>query len=187
MRRKDRAMDREYGLKIIDNSDYGVVSMIENRDSTYSLPLSIVRDENTLYFHSAKAGKKVELLEDSSKVSVVFVGKTKIPENFSQKELDEMSKDVSKGVQFISKVFTTEFSSAIVNGQILKVEQREEKIKALKLICEKYTPDKMEYFPIAIKAGLDKVNIYKIEISDITSKRKKYDTNNEEMKWGRME
>lgn len=56
----------------------------------------------------------------------------------------------------------------------------EEKIKALRLICEKYTPTKMAYFPIAIKAGLKRTNIYSIKIEEITAKRKKYDANGQE-------
>ena len=31
----------------------------------------------------------------------------------------------------------------------------------------------MEYFPIAIESGLNITNIYKIEIEEITAKRKK--------------
>lgn len=54
MRRKDRAMNKEFGLKLIDKSDYGVVSMVDSENKPYSLPLSIVRDEQLLYFHSAK-------------------------------------------------------------------------------------------------------------------------------------
>lgn len=187
MRRKDRAMSREFGLNVIDNSRYGVVSVAGKGKAPYSLPLSIVRDGDFLFFHSAKDGKKVELLKKDMDVSVVFVGETHIPENFSKDELDDMSKDESKGVQFISKVFTTEFESAIVVGKVKQVEDRDEKIQALKLICEKYTPSKMNYFPIAIKSGLDKTNIYSIHIEELTAKRKKYDLNHEEMKWERME
>lgn len=186
MRRKDREMNKEFGLKIIDNSNYGVLSVIdENENIPYSLPLSIVRDGNSLYFHSAKSGKKVELLEENKIVTVVFVGETKIPENFSKEELEDMKDDETKAVQFISKVFTTEFESTIVKGKVKFVGEKEEKIKALKLICEKYTPTKMEYFHIAIKTALDKTNVYKIDMREITSKRKKYDLNQEEMKWGR--
>ena len=187
MRRKDRAMSKDFGLNVIDKSRYGVLSVVDDEKTPYSLPLSIVRDADLLYFHSAREGKKVELFKDGTDVSVVFVGETHIPENFSESELEEMSKDESRAVQFISKVFTTEFESAVVVGKISLVEDREEKIRALKLICEKYTPDKMDYFPIAIKAGMDKTNIYSVEIKEVTAKRKKYDMNNEEMKWERME
>ena len=67
------------------------------------------------------------------------------------------------------------------------LEDEKEKIKAMKLICEKYTPRKMKYFDMAIKAGLKRTNVYKVEIEDITSKRKKYDMHGEELKWQRME
>lgn len=56
----------------------------------------------------------------------------------------------------------------------------------MKLICEKYIPTKMDYFDLAIKAGLKRTNVYKIEIEEIKAKRKKYDINGEEMKCGRM-
>jgi len=67
------------------------------------------------------------------------------------------------------------------------VEDEEEKLKAIKLICQKYTPTKMGCFNLAIESGLQMFNIYKIEIDEIKAKRKKYDINGEEMKWGRME
>lgn len=187
MRRKDREMNREFGLEVIDKSRYGVISMINEDNEPYGIPLSIVRDENILYFHSAMDGRKVKVFEKNSNVSVAFIGETKIPENYTKDELDEIVKDESKAVLLISSVFTTQYESAVVKGKVKLVEDEEEKIKAMKLICEKYTPTKMDYFNIAIKAGLKKANVYGIEIEEITAKRKKYDTHGEEMKWGRME
>lgn len=187
MRRKDREMGIEFGLKVIDKAAYGILSMIDENDEPYGIPLSIVRDGDILYFHSAMDGKKVKIFEKNPKVNVAFVGETKIPENYTKKELDEMMKDESKAALFISSVFTTEFESTVVKGQVKPVEYEEEKIKAMKLICEKYTPTKMDYFNIAIKAGLKRTNVYKIEIEEIKAKRKKYDANGQEMKWGRME
>ena len=187
MRRKDREMSREYGLKVIDRSKYGVVSMIEENNEPYGIPLSIIREVNTLYFHSAKDGKKVKTLKDNPKVSIAFIGEVEIPENFTVEELNEMAKDESKAVLFISSVFTTEYESVVIKGKVKLVEDEKEKIKAMKLICEKYTPSKMQYFYMAIKAGLNRTNVYMVEIEDITSKRKKYDMHGEEMKWERME
>ncbi len=187
MRRKDREMNREFGLKVIDKANHGILSMVDKEGDPYGIPLSIVRDENTLYFHSAMDGKKVKIFEDNPNVSVVFVGQTRIPENYTKEELNEMTKDESKAVLFISSVFTTEFESAIVKGNVKLVDDENEKIKAMKLICEKYTPTKMKYFPIAIKAGLRRTNVYSIEIEEITAKRKKYDEDGKEMKWGGIE
>lgn len=186
MRRKDREMDREFGIKIIDKAQYGVISMIDGEEA-YGLPLSLARNGNLLYFHSAKEGRKVDVLAKNPNISIVFVGDKKIPENYTFEELEEMNRDSSKAIKFISSVFTTEFESAIVTGKVEKVEDEDEKIKAMRTICEKYTPDKMKYFDTAIKAGLNKTNVYKIKIENITSKRKKYDSQGVEMKWARME
>lgn len=186
MRRNDREMDQEFGKSVIDKAEYGVVSMIDG-DVPYGLPLSIIRIENTLYFHSAKEGRKVDILAKNPKVSITFVGNKAIPENYSFEELEEMNTDPSKAIQFISSVFTTEFESAIVTGEVEQVTAEEEKIQAMRTVCEKYSPDKMKYFDTAIHAGLHRTNVYKVKIKSLTAKRKKYDKQGVEMKWGRME
>lgn len=187
MRRKDREMDREFGLNIIDSSDYGILSMIDEENEPYGIPLSMVRDGNTLYFHSGRDGKKVKSLVENPSVSVSFVGETNIPEIHTEEELESMNSDPSKASKYIGGVFTTEFESAIVKGSVKLIEDKEEKVKGMKLICEKYTPTKMKYFDAAIKSSIGATNIYSIEIVEITAKRKKYDTKGIEMKWGRME
>ena len=185
MRRKDRMMSREFGIGIIDKSRYGILSMVDG-DEPYGLPLSIVRDGDHLYFHSAKDGRKVKVLEKNPKVNITFVGDVEVPENFTEEELDEIAGDKSKAVLLISSVFTTQFESAIVKGKANLVEDRDEKVHAMKLVCQKYTPDKMKYFDMAIEAGLNRTNVYKIEVEEISAKRKKYDSEGKEMKWERM-
>ncbi len=185
MRRKDREMDREFGIEIIDKAEYGVVSMIDG-EKPYGLPLSIVRIGDVLYFHSAKEGRKVDALGNNPVVSIVFVGEKTIPENYSIEELEEMNNDPLKAIQFISSVFTTEFESVIVTGRVDTVEEEVEKIQVMRAVCEKYTPDKMKYFDTAIRAGLSRTNVYRVPIEDLSSKRKKYDDAGIEMKWARM-
>ena len=187
MRRKDREMSEEFALGIIDKSRYGIVSMIDSDNMPYGLPLSIVRDDKNLYFHSAMDGRKVHALAHNPKISIAFIGEVNVPDNYTKAQLDELAIDESKAVTFISNVFTTEFESAIASGTVEKLENEAEKIHAMKLICQKYTPDKMAYFDIAIKAGLGRTNVYKIKIESITGKRKKYDSKGIEMKFGRME
>ncbi len=186
MRRKDREMDKRFAFAVIDKSTYGVVSMVKNNNEPYAIPLSIVREKDVLYFHSAGKGEKVDIFMSTPDVIVTFVGQVKVPDIFSLKELNMMADSQEKASLIINQVFTTEYESAIVSGKIELIKNEAEKIKALKLICEKYTPDKMAYSTLAIKAGLKRTNVYKIPISKITAKRKKYDENGEEMKWGRM-
>lgn len=186
MRRKDREMDRDFGYYVIDKARYGILSMIDDNEP-YGIPLSIVRHEESLYFHSAKDGKKVGTLANNPSVSVAFVGEISIPDNFTEEELKEIVSDESKTILLISSVFTTEYESAVIKGKVEIVEDEKERIKAMRLICEKYTPTKMKYFDMAIKAGLKRTNIYRISIEEIKAKRKRYDKQGKEMKYGRME
>ena len=60
MRRKDREMTEEFAYIISDKCEWAVVSMIDPQGLPYCVPLSIVRDESSIYFHCAKDGFKVE-------------------------------------------------------------------------------------------------------------------------------
>ncbi len=183
MRRKDREMDHNYARLVIDKSRFGVLSIYDvDGASPYSIPLSIVRNGNTLYFHSAREGKKVELFAKKDAVRVVFVGDVHVPDLYTGQELDDMVKDTEKTVQLIKNVFTTEYESAIVEGRISEVTDEGEKALALRRICEKYTPDKMTYFEHALKAGAKYTRIYQIQIASMTAKRKKYDRAGVELK-----
>ena len=56
MRRKDREMNAEFGLEVIDRAEFGVLSLVDPQGEVYSVPLSIARDGSQLYFHSARSG-----------------------------------------------------------------------------------------------------------------------------------
>lgn len=90
MRRKDREMDKDFAFKVIDDSDFGVLGLC--KDEPYTIPLSIVRKKETLYFHSAPEGKKVRFIDDGDLVSVTFVSYVKVPENYSREEVKKLLK-----------------------------------------------------------------------------------------------
>ncbi len=185
MRRKDREMSEEFGIEVIDHAPYGVLSMFVD-DELYSLPLSFVRDGMHLYIHSAKAGTKVEFFNSNPKVRIVFVVDVKVPELYTDDELEKMSMDASNFAQkVVSTVFTTEYASCIVEGELHLVEDRDEIFHGMRLICEKYTPSKMKYFDHAMEASLSRINVYRVDISNIRGKRKKFDADGKEMKWQR--
>jgi len=191
MRRKDREMSEEYGLSVIDRAEYGTLSIIDYTEPElpYAIPLSIARIEHKLYFHSAKSGHKTELLKDGARARVVFVDKVRVPDFFDQQELVQIAEAGEIGKQ-LSKIFTTEFSSAIVTGivrQISATKEFPEYESAMRAICEKYVPDKMILFEAALEMSLERMAVYAIEIDSIKAKRKKFDAQNEEMKWQRME
>lgn len=187
MRRKDREMSEEFGLDLIDRAEFGVLSITNPEGLPHTLPLSIARSDRQLFFHSATGGEKVGFFKDGKEVCVVFVSDVRVPDLYSNQELEQVL-DEGKNLSMLgSKVFTTEFASAIVRGKIYRVMEDEAKITALRLISRRFVPDKMAYFEAAMDNALKITAIYRVEIETITAKRKKFDANREEMKFGRME
>ena len=186
MRRKDREMDRAFGLQVIDKAWHGVLSLVEGEGLAYGIPLSIAREGETLYFHSAKSGKKTELIKDGTLVHITFVGDCQAPSVMTDEEAAEAAKSPETFGLLTSKLFTTEYASAMVKGVIRSLSDDAEKIHALKAIARKFTPRWMQYFPQAIESGLAATAVYAVDIQEITAKRKKFDAAGQEMKNQRM-
>ena len=148
MRRKDRERDREFGLKVIDECEYGTVAI--QGTEPYCLPLSLVRIGEDLYFHCALEGKKLDLLRKNNGVWVSFVG-----ENIAAKD-----------------DFTTYFRSAMVRGTAGEVTDEAEKITALRALCEKLTPAHMPNFDHEVARSFAVTGIWKIHMDEITAKEK---------------
>ena len=63
MRRKDRQMDKEFALKVIDESQYASLGLVTDTGVMLRV-LSVVRKDSRLYFHSATKGSKVDAFKD---------------------------------------------------------------------------------------------------------------------------
>lgn len=149
MRRKDRERDREFGLAVIDECEYGTVAI--QGEEPYCLPLSLVRMGDDLYFHCALEGKKLDLLRRNSAVWVSFVGQ-------NTAAVDD---------------FTTYFRSAMVKGTACEVTEEQEKIAALRALCEKLTPGHMPAFDGEVARSFAVTGIWKIHMEEITAKEKR--------------
>ena len=69
-----------------------------------------------------------------------------------------------------------------------RITDRDEKIEALKAICLRFLPKHMDAFDDAIARSLERTAVVKITLTKPpTGKRKQYDKEGEEMKYGRME
>lgn len=186
MRRTDREMSNAFALEIIDEAQYGVVSLAKD-DEPYGIPLSIVRDGDKLFFHTAKEGHKFDFIHNEAPVTVLFVSRVQVPKLYSNEELDEMMKSEDIFGKLVSQVYTTEFASAMVKGTLTEVFDDPGKEHALELICKKYTPDKMKYFKLAMESGMSQTRIFAISMDEVSAKRKQFDGDKVEMKFGRME
>lgn len=165
MRRKDREMDSAFALNIVDKCEWATLALTCTDGRPYCLPISIVRIDDFIYFHTAKSGQKIDCLNTAADVCLSCVGDT----------------------HRLANEFTTEYESAIIFGKASEVTDDKEKIAALKALCQRHTPTNMHNFDREVNISLPRTGVWKIRIHEITGKRKKYDKNGEEMKFGRME
>ncbi len=150
MRRKDRERSKDFAISVLDKCEWSVISMVDKDGLPYCVPISTVRENNEIYFHTAKVGFKIDCLNSNPNVCISCVGNTNLlPEEFS-----------------------TEYESAIIRGKAFEITEDSEKIHALKLLCEKYAPKNMENFTGAIERSLARTGIWKIKIESITGKAK---------------
>ena len=74
------------------------------------------------------------------------------------------------------------------DGSPYIVSDKEGKIEAMRAICLRFLPKHMDAFDDAIQRSLERTAVVKITLTaPPTGKRKQYDKQGEEMKWGRME
>lgn len=151
MRRKERREDENFAFEVLDKADFAVLSMIDADGLPYCLPISAVRIGEKLYFHSAESGRKSEAILKNPNVCIT----------------------AAADVVSAEDKFTTYFKSAVVRGKAVRVTDDEEKITALKAICERFTPSNMPDFSNAIKMSLPRTAVWRIDIENATGKQKK--------------
>lgn len=150
MRRSDRERGREFALEVIDRCEYGVAAISTGEEIPYCIPLSLVRVGEQLYFHCALEGRKVELLRRNPKMCISFVGS-------NNAATDD---------------FTTYFTCALVEGTAYEVIEQEEKVAALRALCEKLTPSNMADFDNAIARSISRTGVWGIRMERVTGKEK---------------
>ncbi len=147
MRRKDRQIDDDDALTILNEGEYGIMSMVDSNSQAYGVPLNYCVVHDKIYFHCAPVGKKIEIIEHNSIVSFCVVGNTKVlPEKFG-----------------------TKYESSIVTGLVKEVYD-DEKQNALEELLRKYSRD---YFKEGLKYidGLfEKTRVFEITIESISGK-----------------
>lgn len=164
MRRKDREMDRDFALQVLDKCEYAVLATVNPDGTPYCVPITIVRDGDGIYFHSALAGQKVENLRQNPNFCLTAVGETHIP----------------------ADKFTTEYEAAVVQGIATEITDATTKKEALRLLCQRHVASHMVAFEEEVTRSLERTAVWRIPLSNVTGKRKKYDKTGKEMKFRRM-
>ena len=150
MRRKDRQMPEEFAWEVVDKCEYAFLAMTAEDGTPYGLPVTIVRKDKQVYFHSAMEGRKVRCLRANPRVCLTCVGDTEIQQDR----------------------FTTLYQCAVAFGTVEEVTEETEKIEALRLLCQRHTPDNMAGFDDAIRRSLVRTGIWRIKVEEISGKAK---------------
>ena len=171
MRKASREMDAAFALEVLDKAPYVTVSFTRPDGTPYGVPLSLARtDDKTFYFHCALDGEKLDCIAANPSVALSAV--TRCTPTVGPKDGS----------------FTLQYKSAMAIGKAEIVTDRDEKIEALRAICLRFLPHHMDAFDDAIARSLERTAVVKITLTaPPTGKRKQYDKQGEEMKYGRME
>ena len=133
MRKASRQQDAVQALEVFERAPFVTVSMCRPDGTPYGLPLSLVKaDDKTFYFHCADEGEKLDCIKFNPIVSLSAVSK-RTPA-FQEDKLN----------------YTEHYRSAVAIGRCEWVEDRAEKIEALRLLCERFLPKHMNHFEEAI-------------------------------------
>ncbi|GAA0729497.1 pyridoxamine 5'-phosphate oxidase family protein [Clostridium malenominatum] len=150
VRRQDRILEEKDAMEILKNGEYGVLSMVGENGYGYGVPMSYTLVDNSIYFHCAVEGFKLDSIQKNNNVSFCVVGKT----------------------QLLPEKFSTKYESSLVFGKAYEVIE-EEKEKALLSIIEKYSPEYLEAGAEYIKKAAHRTKVIKIVIEKVTGKTRK--------------
>ena len=118
MRRVKQLLSMEDTAAVMDRCTNGVLACLGDEGYPYAVPLSYVYFNDKIYFHSAKAGHKIDAITKNPKVS------------FSVIEEDTI----------VSEEYTTYFRSVIAFGKA-RIAEGDERLEAFKALVEKYSGD----------------------------------------------
>lgn len=147
MRRKDRERDEAWALSVMHRAPYITVSMTQKDGTAYAVPLSLAELGGNWYFHCASVGRKLDTIKENSQVCLTAVAHH---EPFFEEKKDN---------------FTTRYQSTIAFGVAEVVTDETEKCEALRAICKRFLPERMEFFEAAIERSLKITTVVRIRLT----------------------
>lgn len=153
MRRKDRAMNEQETLAFLKECKVCRVAM-HTQDEVYLVPLNFgyhrENDQLTLFFHSATAGKKLEILKENGRVCFEMDGGHQLIE------------------AEVSCRYGYSFSSIIGHGEASFIMDVNEKINALQEIMKQQTGKSFAFK----ESEAETVCVFKVIVTSIAGKKR---------------
>jgi uncharacterized protein len=147
MRRGKQLLSMEDTVAVMDRCTNGVLACLGDEDYPYAVPLSYVYFNDKIYFHSAKAGHKIDAITKNPKVSFSVIDEDTI----------------------VSEKYTTYFRSVIAFGKARIVEGNEW-LQAFEALVKKYSEDQPEEAKQNKITGGTQAYIIAIDVEHITGK-----------------
>jgi len=161
MKKSVTITDQELIQNILDDAEYGTLALCAN-NKPYSVPINFVEVEGEIYFHGAKKGKKMSLIEDNAQASFSVVESfSLLPSYFS----------TDKGNACPA---THLYKSVIIDGTIKFVDDYDEKAQALEALMQKLQKEG-KYIPLnheMYKKAINATALYKLVPEEISGKCK---------------
>ncbi len=149
MRRRDREVTDKNAIEdIILRSKVCKLAMCE-KNQPYIVPLCFGFKDNTLYFHSAPKGKKIDILKKNTNVCFEF----------------EILAQVVKSAKACK--WGMKYRSVIGYGKADFIKDEDMKRQAFDIIMKQYTDESFDYEEALLKSTL----IIKVEIQSMTGKQ----------------
>lgn len=148
MRRKDRLVSEERAREIMKNAEYGILMTADRGGQPYGVAVSHVMEGDRIYFHCALVGRKLDNIRENPKVCMSCVSNTYVDQD----------------------AFTHRYESAVAEGTAVMIEDREEKLHALRLIAGKYAPQTFKDSDDYILPKMDKTGVVRIDLETISGK-----------------
>jgi hypothetical protein len=121
MRRGKQLLSQQDTDLVLHRGSNGILACLGDEDYPYGVPVSYVYHKGKIYFHSAKAGHKIDALKKSPKVSLTVVDEDTI----------------------VSAEYTSYFRSVIAFGQA-RFTEGDEWMDGFRALVEKYSGDQPE-------------------------------------------
>ena len=152
LRRKEKAIDNADELAhILENCKYITVAMCQDNEP-YLVTLShgYDRERNCLYFHCAKEGKKIDILQNNN----VVWGQALLDSGYAQGSCDHL------------------YATAQFRGQIVFIDDFNEKKHALEVMIETLEDDPQKVMEAQLtEKSILGVQIGRIDIEDMSGKK----------------
>lgn len=149
MRRADKEIiDRDEMEAVINASDICRVAICDG-SYPYIVPMHFGYENGTLYFHSAKKGRKIDLLQRNPVVCIEF------------------DTDVHIVPGECPCQWTASYRSVIATGVVSFIMPAEEKANALSIISRKYTGSDHDFTTML----LDNVVVFAVTVETMTGKK----------------